>query len=80
MSSCHKDGPAVESGLAEKDQILEVNGKPATEYSLFQLRSLLKQEGETLKISARRENQPRFSVEFKLRDYREYLPDRVLKP
>lgn len=80
VSSCHKDGPAVESGLAEKDQILEVNGKPATEYSLFQLRSLLKQEGETLKISARRENQPRFSVEFKLRDYREYLPDRVLKP
>ena len=70
-----EQSPAREVGLAIGDQILEVNNKTTKEYSLYDLRELLKRQGETVKLVVRRGDNEPFTVEFMLKDYRKYLPD-----
>ncbi|MCX7386438.1 MAG: PDZ domain-containing protein [Planctomycetales bacterium] len=72
----YDDGsPSGEAGVKLRDEILSVNGKPAKDYPLDELRELLKRKGETVKLVVRRGEDEPFSVEFMLQDYRKYLPD-----
>ncbi len=46
----HEHSPAMEAGLKVDDEITQVNGKPTSEFSLVQLREMLCEEGEIIKL------------------------------
>jgi len=52
----HKDSPAEEAGLRAGDNIVEVNGKPVSDYDIFELFSLFKQEGATVDFLIERDD------------------------
>ena len=75
VNICFEQSPAREVGLAMGDQILKVNGNSVKEYSLYELRELLKRQGDSVKLVVRRGEEDPFTVEFMLKDFRNYLPD-----
>jgi predicted aspartyl protease len=62
------DGPAAEAGLKVDDILESVNGKPVDGSSLFKLRRLFENDGETVSLSLRRGDRVT-SVKIKLVDF-----------
>ncbi len=60
------NSPAAEAGLQEEDELTAINGRPVTEFSLEQIRQMLKQEGKEYVLSLKRGTQT-LQVKLKLR-------------
>lgn len=52
----HPDSPASEAGLQVGDKITHINGKPATGYSIWDLRPMMRREGEKINLAVLRDN------------------------
>jgi hypothetical protein len=48
------NSPAAEAGLQEEDELIAIDGRPVTEFSLEQIRQMLKQEGKEYVLSLKR--------------------------
>jgi hypothetical protein len=48
------NSPAAEAGLQEEDELIAINGRPVTEFSLEQIRQMLKQEGKEYGLRLKR--------------------------
>lgn len=53
--SVYDNSPASDAGLQMGDRVISINGKPAIDYDIFELDPLMKQEGKTIKLVARRD-------------------------
>lgn len=51
------NSPAAEAGLHEEDELTAINGRPVTEFSLEQIRQMLKQEGKQYVLKVKRGSQ-----------------------
>ncbi|MDX6405517.1 MAG: hypothetical protein QOH70_2972 [Blastocatellia bacterium] len=58
--------PAAEAGLQEEDELTAINGRPVSEFSLEQIRQMLKQEGEGYVLKLKRGSQT-LQVKLKMR-------------
>lgn len=61
-----ENSPAVEAGLRKGDVLVSLNGRSAREYSLEQLRQMLRQHGKELTLTLQRDQQP-ITMKLKLR-------------
>ena len=52
-----ENSPMFESGVREEDVIIAINGRPASEYTLDQLRQMLKKDGQEYQLSIQRGTQ-----------------------
>jgi len=66
VSSVLDGSPAAAAGLAPGDEILSIDGEPASGMTLDALRALLKREGETRRLEVRR-GAVRLTVDLHLR-------------
>jgi C-terminal processing protease CtpA/Prc len=48
------NSPAAEAGLREEDELAAINGLPVTEFSLEQIRQMLKQKGKEYVLKLKR--------------------------
>ncbi len=48
------NSPAAEAGLQEEDELIAINGRPVTEFSLEQIRQMLKREGKEYVLRLKR--------------------------
>jgi hypothetical protein len=60
------NSPAEKAGLAVGDVVTHVNGRPASERNLFELKKLMQQDGAVLEITATRNGKP-LELKLKLR-------------
>src|SRR6266404_1272041 len=60
------NSPAAEAGLQEEDELTAINGRPVTEFSLEQIRQMLKQERKEYVLTLKRGSQT-LQVKVKLR-------------
>ena len=60
------NSPAAEAGLQEEDELIAVDGRPVTEFSLEQIRQMLKQEGKEYVLKLKRGSQA-LQVKLKMR-------------
>ncbi len=60
------NSPAAEAGLQEEDELTAINGRPVTEFSLEQIRKMLKQEGKEYVLKLKRGSQT-LQVRLKMR-------------
>jgi len=51
------NSPAAEAGLQEEDELIAINGRPVTEFSLEQIRQMLKREGKEYVLTLKRGSQ-----------------------
>jgi hypothetical protein len=51
------NSPAAEAGLQEEDELIAIDGRPVTEFSLAQIRHMLKQEGKEYVLKLKRGSQ-----------------------
>lgn len=51
------NSPATEAGLQEEDELVAIDGRPVTEFSLEQIRQMLKQEGKDYVLKLKRGSQ-----------------------
>lgn len=51
------NSPAAEAGLQEEDELTDIDGRPVTEFSLEQIRQMLKQEGKEYVLKLKRGSQ-----------------------
>ena len=51
------NSPAAEAGLQEEDELIAFDGRPVTEFSLEQIRQMLKQEGKEYVLKLKRGSQ-----------------------
>jgi hypothetical protein len=51
------NSPAAEAGLQEEDELIAIDGRPVTEFSLEQIRQMLKQEGKEYVLRLKRGSQ-----------------------
>ena len=51
------NSPAAEAGLQEEDELIAIDGRPVTEFSLEQIRQMLKQEGKEYVLKLKRGSQ-----------------------
>jgi hypothetical protein len=58
------NSPAAEAGLQEEDELIAIDGRPVTEFSLEQIRQMLKQEGKEYLLMLKRGSQ---TIEVKLK-------------
>jgi hypothetical protein len=61
------NSPAAEAGLQEEDELTTINGRSVTEFSLEQIRQMLKQEGKEYLLKLKRGSQ---TLEVKLKTRR----------
>jgi hypothetical protein len=64
--SVHAGSPAAAAGIEVGDRVLMINGRPATEYSYWDLQPLLETAGEKIEMVVTRRNQ-KLEVSFILR-------------
>lgn len=62
----YENSPAQVAGLKKDDEIVEVNGKPASEFNLVEVRDLLAEDGETVTLKIKSGNETR-EVQLKLK-------------
>jgi len=60
------NSPAAEAELQEEDELTAINGRPVTEFSLEQIRQMLKQEGKEYVLKLKRGSQT-LQVRLKMR-------------
>lgn len=60
------DSPASEAGLQDEDQLMAIDGRPVSEFSLDQIRQMLKQQGKEYTMRFKRGEQT-LEVKIKLR-------------
>jgi hypothetical protein len=60
------NSPAAEAGLQEEDELIAIDGRPVTEFSLEQIRQMLKQEGKEYVLKLKRGSQA-LQVKLKMR-------------
>ena len=60
------NSPAAEAGLQEEDELTAINGRSVTEFSLEQIRQMLKQEGKEYVLKLKRGSQT-LEVKLKMR-------------
>ena len=60
------NSPAAEAGLQEEDELIAIDGRPVTEFSLEQIRQMLKQEGKEYVLKLKRGSQE-LQVKLKMR-------------
>jgi hypothetical protein len=60
------NSPAAEAGLQEEDELISIHGQPVTEFSLEQIRQMLKREGKQYFLKLKRGSQT-LQVKLKLR-------------
>ncbi len=60
------NSPAAEAGLQEEDELTAIDGRPVTEFSLEQIRQMLKQEGKEYVLKLKRGSQT-LQVKLKMR-------------
>jgi hypothetical protein len=60
------NSPAAEAGLQEEDELTAINGRPVIEFSLEQIRQMLKQEGKEYVLKLKRGSQT-LEVKLKMR-------------
>ncbi|SRR6266403_166998 len=60
------NSPAAEAGLQEEDELIAINRRPVTEFSLEQIRQMLKQEGKEYFLKLKRGSQT-LQVRLKMR-------------
>src|SRR6266404_5655233 len=51
------NSPAAEAGLQEEDELIAIDGQPVTEFSLGQIRQMLKREGKEYALKLKRGSQ-----------------------
>ena len=51
------NSPAAEAGLQEEDELVAINGRLVTEFSLEQIRQMLKQKGKKYVLRVKRGGQ-----------------------
>jgi hypothetical protein len=66
VARVYKNSPASSADLREGDRIATINGRPAAEFSLWDLRPLMRREGETVTLVVERGSK-KLQVEIKLR-------------
>ena len=62
----YADSPADKAGLKKGDKLLEINGRPVTDYDFFELLDLYEQKGARLKLSIERDGEKK-DVSLKLK-------------
>jgi C-terminal processing protease CtpA/Prc len=60
------NSPAAEAGLQEEDELTAINGRPVIEFSLEQIRQMLKQDGKEYVLKLKRGSQT-LEVKLKMR-------------
>ena len=60
------NSPAAEAGLQEEDELIAINRRPVTEFSLEQIRQMLKREGKEYSLKLKRGSQT-LQVRLKMR-------------
>ncbi|MDX6529245.1 MAG: hypothetical protein QOH41_1535 [Blastocatellia bacterium] len=60
------NSPAADAGLQEEDELSAIDGRPVTEFSLEQIRQMLKQEGKVYVLKLKRGSQA-LQVKLKMR-------------
>ena len=61
-----ENSPMSESGLRDGDIITAIDGRPSAQYTLHELRQMLKKEGQEYQVSAQRGGQ-KLQVKIRLR-------------
>ena len=68
VCDCMPDSPASEAGFAKDDHVLQINGEPVARLSLQTIRNRLRNEGETVEVTAARGDET-FTRKLTLRNY-----------
>jgi C-terminal processing protease CtpA/Prc len=63
----YENSPAQAAGLIKDDEIVQVNGKPASEFNLVEIRDLLAEEGKTVTLKVNSAGETR-DVQLKLKE------------
>ncbi len=66
IKKIHPNSAASEAGLIEGDKVIMIDGRPATSYTVWDLRPLLQRDGETVVLIVERDNE-QMEVPLKLR-------------
>jgi hypothetical protein len=67
INDVDEGSPAAEAGIKEEDILLEIDGRPAREFTLEEIRRMFRQEGHEYELALKRGDKETIRVRLKLR-------------